>query len=184
MPSEPAPFRRTDIASDLVARRRSRLVRQLGFKIAIGQPVPPLDTGEDLEAFDRPRHLGAFRPAQQRLVIEGILFADNGAMQMPITVAVPAHVIDQRLLKPFGLIGPAEQRLRKFLNGLWRNAWFRSGLGSFGGRGCRGTRPSRHCFYRAGRSLRLSLGSLNCRMVILLRSLLTQPPYDGLKAST
>jgi hypothetical protein len=96
-------------------------VRQLPFEIPLSQSVAPLYTGQDLEARQRSRHALALNPRQQSLVIERLAQANDGAVELPVALAEPAHVINERIVKARRIIGRLKQWLREWTN--WFRLW-------------------------------------------------------------
>ncbi len=96
-------------------------MRQLRFEIPLRKSVAPLDTGQDLEARERSRHALALNPRQQSLVIERLAQANDGAVELPVALAEPAHVINERIVEARRIIGRLKQWLRKRTDGfrLW-----------------------------------------------------------------
>jgi len=81
---------------------------QLRFEIALRQTITLLDTAQDVEARNRPRYALALNPGQQGLVVKGLVQPDNGAIKLPIAVAEPAHMINERVLKACRILGRFE----------------------------------------------------------------------------
>lgn len=96
-------------------------MRQFRCEISLSQSVTPLDAGQDLEACKRWWHALALNPRQQSLVIELLAQANDGAVELPVALAEPAHVINERIAKACRIIGRLKQWLREWAD--WFRLW-------------------------------------------------------------
>ena len=83
-------------------------MRQLCLEIPLRQSVAPLNAGHDIEARHRSRHALALYPGQESLIVERLAQANDGAIKLPIAVAEPAHMINERVLKACRILGRFE----------------------------------------------------------------------------
>lgn len=78
---------------------RTRLVRQFRLEITLGQSILVLDPAQDVETGNRPRDTLALDSGQQRLAIKGLGQTNDSTIKLPVAVAKPAHMVDERILK-------------------------------------------------------------------------------------
>ena len=107
MQGNPPTLGRADVA-EIMPIERTRLVRQFRLEIAFRQPIPHLDPAQDVKTGNRPRDTLAVDSGQKRLVIEGFCQTNDSAVELPVTVAKPAHMVDKRILKARRIVGRLE----------------------------------------------------------------------------
>jgi len=103
----------------------ARLMRQLRLEIAFRQPVPLLDPPQDVQAGNRLRDTLAPDPGQKCLAVQGLSQANYGAVELPVTVTEPAHMVDECILKACRIGSRLELRIRKWADRLWRRTALR-----------------------------------------------------------
>ncbi|MBW9091905.1 hypothetical protein JNB91_29475 [Rhizobium wenxiniae] len=74
-------------------------MRQLLFEISLRKSVAPLDAAEDVGTRNRSVYATTLDPGKQRLVVEGLIEMNDGAVELPICVAEPPHMVGQRVQK-------------------------------------------------------------------------------------
>jgi len=75
--------------------------------------VATLDARQDVEADNGSRRTFTLDPRQQGLVVEGLPEANDGTVELPIAIAEPAHVVDERVPEGLRIVRCLEQRFRK-----------------------------------------------------------------------
>ncbi len=98
MQRDPAPLSRADL-TEIVTVKRARLMWPFCFKISLRKSIAPLDAAEDVETRNRSRYAITLDPGKQRLVVEGLVQMNDGAVELSICVAEPPHMVGQRVLK-------------------------------------------------------------------------------------
>lgn len=118
MQRDPAPFGGTDVA-EVMTEQRTVLVGQFRFEVSCRQPVSLFDAGEDFEARDGSRYTLALDPGQHGLMVERFAEPNDSAVELPVTLAKTAHLIDQRILKRSRVVACLEQWIRERLDMFW-----------------------------------------------------------------